>query len=158
MLRMSKLTDYGTLVLVHLARSEDRGEALNAAPDVAQRTGLAEPTVRKLLKALVRGGLVESVRGAAGGYRLARPAQQISAAQILDALEGPVAITECSGHDSRCSLESVCQVSGKWQRINRAIRMALGEISLAELADEGSVEIPEMPLVRHIQTGISRSG
>ncbi len=131
MLRMSKLTDYGTVVLTYLA---DQPGHRHSAADVAVKTRLAAPTVSKLLKALTRAGLVVSHRGPHGGYELAREAAEISAAEILDALEGPVAITECSSDRGQCQLKSVCHVGHAWRRINYAIRQALGEVSLAELA------------------------
>ena len=130
MLRMSKLTDYGTLVLAQLAASE--GE-LASAHQVAADTRLALPTVSKLLKALVRAGLAVSERGARGGYALSRPADEISAAEIIDALEGPVAITQCSSAHGLCDLEPSCRVGRAWQRINLSIRQVLDEVSLADL-------------------------
>jgi FeS assembly SUF system regulator len=130
-LRISKLTDYATVILASLAA--DPGGRRTAA-DIAQTIHLAAPTVSKLLKQLHRAGLVESTRGLRGGYRLARPASQISAATILDALEGPLALTECAGGESHCDLQASCTVGGSWQRINHAIRQSLGEITLAELA------------------------
>jgi len=130
MLRMSKLTDYGTMVLAQLAASE-RG--LTTASQLAEATHLALPTVSKLLKALVHAGLVLSTRGVQGGYTLARSANSISAAEILDALEGPVALTECSSSGGCCDLESYCRVGTAWQRINRSIRAALESVSLADL-------------------------
>jgi len=130
MLRMSKLTDYGTMVLAQLAANE-RG--LSTAGQVAGATHLAQTTVSKLLKALVHAGLVVSTRGVQGGYALARPAAAISAAEILDALEGPVAITECSSSKGGCDLESYCRVGSAWQRINHSIRKALESVSLADL-------------------------
>ena len=151
MLRISKLTDYGTLVLVHLAGDEiDR---LRPASDVAEGTGLALPTVQKVLKQLAKTGLVESARGADGGYRLARPADEISAAEILDSLEGPVAITECSHDDSHCELESNCQVGGAWQKISVAIREALDDIRLSDLRNPPQ----EFPLRYTILTGSGHS-
>jgi FeS assembly SUF system regulator len=129
-LRISRLTDYGTLVLAHLSGN---GERLTSAADVALATGIAPPTVSKLLKLLAKSGLVLSTRGAQGGYRLSRDAADISAADIIDALEGPVHITECSADDSHCDLEAVCNVGGAWQRINVAIRRALGDINLHDL-------------------------
>jgi len=130
MLRMSKLTDYGTLVLAQLATNR---ETLSSAHQVASATRLAKPTASKLLKALVQAGLVVSARGPQGGYALARPAHEITAAQIIDALEGPVAITECSSAESVCDLESICRVGNAWQKINLSIRHALTEVSLADL-------------------------
>lgn len=130
MLRISRLTDYGTVVLAHLAR-DDAG--LVSAAEVASATGIALPTVSKLLKSLAKADLVNSTRGSHGGYRLARDAQEISAADVIDALEGPVSITECSAIDSHCDFEDSCNVGGAWQRINVAIRRALSDISLADL-------------------------
>ncbi|MDE0755915.1 MAG: SUF system Fe-S cluster assembly regulator [Woeseiaceae bacterium] len=130
MLRISRLTDYGTLVLANLPSDEDQ---LLSASDVAATTGIALPTVSKLLKLLAKAKLVTSTRGAQGGYRLSRDASQISAASIIDALEGPVSITECSASDSHCDLESVCNVGNAWQRINVAIRRALEDINLTDL-------------------------
>lgn len=130
MLRISRLTDYGTLVLAYLSADE---AGLTSAAEVASATGIALPTVSKLLKSLAKAKLVTSTRGAQGGYRLARPGGEISAADIIDALEGPVHITECSADDSHCDFESTCNVGGAWQRINVAIRRALGDISLNDL-------------------------
>ena len=133
MLRISKLTDYGTVILVYLAG--DESGRLCPASDVAAHTHLALPTVQKVLKSLANGGLVESARGAEGGYRLARAAKLISAAEILDALEGPFAITECSEDDSQCELENDCQVGGAWQKISKAIRAAMDDITLSDLSN-----------------------
>ena len=133
MLRISKLTDYGTVVLACLAASP--GQRLTAT-EVAERTRLGLPTVSKLLKSFHRAGLLTSTRGARGGYQLARAAAAISAAAIIDAIEGPVAITECSGHHSTCDIESVCRTGSAWQRINGSIRRALDDISLAQLAGQ----------------------
>lgn len=130
MLRISKLTDYGTVVLAHLAGDP---AAVCSAADVAAATGIGVPTVSKLLKSLARAGLVNSTRGANGGYKLARAPRDISAADVIDALEGPVSITECSASDSSCDYESVCNVGSSWQRINVAIRRALEEVSLIDL-------------------------
>ena len=91
------------------------------------------PTVSKLLKALARSGLVLSSRGAKGGYRLADDPRAISAADIIDALEGPVSITECSAADGQCEHEGVCVVSGAWRNVNVAIRRALDDITLSDL-------------------------
>jgi FeS assembly SUF system regulator len=127
---MSKLTDYGTVVLAHLA---DVDHKFASAAEVAGSTGVALPTVSKLLKALAKAGLVTSTRGSHGGYRLSRGAADISAAEIIDALEGPVSITECSSSHSLCDFESICTVGAAWQRINVAIRRALTDVSLADL-------------------------
>ncbi len=130
MLKMSKLTDYGTLVLVELGKGQSR----RSAADIATATRIPRPTVSKLLKKLTAAGLVRSTRGAAGGYEIARPMREISAAALLDTLEGPIAITECAQDDSHCRLEASCDLSGAWQRVNRAIRGALEELTLQDLA------------------------
>jgi FeS assembly SUF system regulator len=135
MLRISKLTDYGTVLLAHLARNPD--EVCSAA-EIASRTGIALPTASKLLKSLARNGLVTSTRGANGGYMLARDPGAISAAAIIDALEGPVSITECSASDSNCDIAEACGVGTAWQRINVAIRDALDEVSLVDLIRSSS--------------------
>lgn len=145
MLRISKLTDYGTVILAHLASQPDRPLA---AAEVAEHTRIAVPTVSKLLKILQRNGLVTSTRGSLGGYQLARPAGEITAARILDALEGPVAITECSGQHSNCAHESNCQVGHAWQRVNAAIRRALNDVTLAQLAGIERVVVTSVPLTR----------
>jgi FeS assembly SUF system regulator len=129
-LRISKLTDYGTVVLAHLARDP---EAVCSAADVSIATGIAPPTVSKLLKSLARADLVSSTRGANGGYQLTRKPGEISAADVIDALEGPVSITECSSADSHCDFEHVCSVGDSWKRINVAIRNALEDVSLIDL-------------------------
>jgi len=135
MLRISKLTDYGTVVLAQLA---DGKAGVASATELAATTGIGLATVSKLLKSLAKAGLVVSTRGAQGGYRLARDAQSISAANVIDALEGPVSITECSASDSHCDFEAFCCVGSAWQRINVAIRAALDDISLDDLLRSNS--------------------
>ncbi len=131
MLRISRLTDYATLVLAHLARTP---KAAQPATEVARQTHVSLPTVSKLLKALAKAGLVRSFRGPQGGYTLARQPEQISAAQIIDAIEGPVAITKCSLENSDCCIQSFCTISQNWQHVNRTIRDTLERVSLAKLA------------------------
>ena len=131
MLRLSKLTDYGTVVLAEMARQPERR---HSASELAAALHLAAPTVSKLLKQLAKGGLVKSQRGAKGGYSLARPPEEITAVHIIDAIEGPVAITQCSMSHSRCGIESVCGVGHNWQRISLAIRDALRGVTLAQLS------------------------
>src|ERR1044071_8014636 len=131
MLRIGKLSDYATVILASLATDRSR---LQNAGTLAERTRIASPTVAKLLKQLHRAGLVDSTRGTHGGYQLSRPPDAISAAPILDALEGPIALTDCSAGSGNCCLEHSCQVSRAWQRLSAAIRKSLSEISLAQLA------------------------
>lgn len=130
MLRLSKMTDYGTVVMTTLARHPER---LRNAADLAAETHIAAPTVSKLLKALAHSGLVDSVRGAHGGYRLARTAISIPMSEIISILEGPIAMTECAVHDGKCGIESDCDVRGNWQLINQAILGALENVTLADM-------------------------
>ena len=132
MFKLGKLTDYGTVVMTALAA---RPEALRNAHDLAAETHVAAPTVSKLLKQLQKSGLVESIRGAHGGYRLARSPEQITVADVVSALEGPIALTQCAVHDGGCSIESHCGVRGNWRLINTAIRQALESVTLAQMAE-----------------------
>jgi FeS assembly SUF system regulator len=152
MLRIGKLTDYATVILASLAADRSR---LQNASSLAERTHIASPTVSKLLKQLHRAGLVNSTRGTRGGYQLARDPESISAAAILDALEGPIALTECSAGSGHCGIEHTCSVGRAWQKLNLAIRRSLNEISLAQLAglDTRATNMPIERELRHIQRG-----
>lgn len=131
MFKLGKLTDYGTVLMTALASGD---EAVQTAQDLACRTRLTAPTVSKLLKQLTHAGLVSSIRGAHGGYRLARGAADITVADIVAALEGPLSVTECSTHGSGCAIESHCATRANWRLINIAIREALESVSLAQMA------------------------
>ena len=142
MLRISKLTDYGTMVLACLASRPDQRHTATA---VAERTRLGLPTVSKLLKSFHRAGLVTSTRGARGGYQLAREPGQISAADIIDAVEGPVALTECSSHEGHCGIEATCQVGHSWQKVSRSIHRALADVPLTTLVrHDAAVRVPDL--------------
>jgi FeS assembly SUF system regulator len=131
------------VLLAELAGEPGR---VQTAAALAEATHIAAPTVSKLLKQLQRTGLVSSTRGLHGGYQLARPAAQISAAAILDALEGPVALTDCAAGHGNCEIEEGCRVSRVWQRLNLAIRRALYDVSLAQLAglDAAPTRLPTL--------------
>lgn len=132
MIRLTKLSDYGIVLLTYFAR--ESGRALYTARDLADESGLPLPTVSKILKALVRSELLASQRGVKGGYSLARAPREISVAEIIGAIDGPIAVTDCSTHDSHlCDIERGCPVRSNWQRINAAVSHALGELSLAEM-------------------------
>lgn len=131
MLKLSKLADYATLLMTEMAARPDR---VHTAHELAERTHVSAPTVAKLLKQLARGGLLESLRGAHGGYRLARAPSRISVAEVIRALEGPIAVTQCSTHGGGCTLESDCAARANWRLINTAIRQALEAVTLAQMA------------------------
>jgi FeS assembly SUF system regulator len=130
MLRVTKLTDYATVVLAALA--SEPGRVLSTA-ELAERARLEPTTVAKVLKPLAHAGLVEGFRGASGGYRLARPAHEIALIAIVEAIEGPLGMTECSGEHSTCEHEAHCGVQTHWRRINDVIADALGGITLADM-------------------------
>jgi FeS assembly SUF system regulator len=145
MLRVSRLTDYATVVMTCLAA--EPGEVLSAA-QLAERARLETPTVSKLLKLLSHAGLVESFRGATGGYRLARAAGDISVAEVVEAVEGPIGMTDCGS--GQCEREPHCGVRGNWQRINAAVATALREVSVADMLRPvpQSVSIPISAVTR----------
>lgn len=141
MLRISKLTDYAILMMVELARD---GEVLSAHA-LAERIGVEVTTASKVLKMLAGGGLLESFRGASGGYRVGRGAREISVAEVIAAIEGPIAMTECSVEAGLCSQEDSCGLRGNWQRISTAVARALQGVTLAEMsapADAGARRAP----------------
>ena len=148
MLRISKMTDYATVILARLALAPERQFT---AAQLADQTHLAQPTVSKVLKLLLRRGLLHSTRGLHGGYRLARSAGEITAAQILDALEGPIALIECARHVHHCSIESTCGVGRAWQRVNLALRRMLEDITLVELAGLGGEPVRFAALERQLR-------
>src|SRR5580658_8292294 len=154
MLRISRLTDYATVVLAALAGEPQR---VQTAAALAAQTHIALPTVSKLLKELHRAGLVTSTRGLHGGYRLARAPAQISAAAILDALEGPLAVTDCAAGHGNCEIEDSCRVGRVWQRLNLAIRRALYDVSLAQLAGLEAAPARLPALEREMKAAASRT-
>ena len=131
MIRMSKLTDYAIVLLAHLARSE----RTLTAQELAGRSRVPLPTVSKLCKELSRAGLVVSHRGRHGGYSLARGPEAISVAEIVEALEGPIALTECSKPGKiDCGIEDTCLAKASWDPVSRAIDTALRGLPLSAIA------------------------
>jgi FeS assembly SUF system regulator len=132
MIRLGKLTDYGLVLMTYIARNHDR--SLHTARDLAVESRLALPTVSKLLKELLQGGLLVSHRGIKGGYSLAREPREISVAEIIAALEGPIALTECSTDISGlCDLEPCCPIKNNQRIISQAVGGALGSVMLSDL-------------------------
>jgi FeS assembly SUF system regulator len=140
MIRLSRLSDYGIVLMAHLAGLDQAGP--HNARELAGEAGLPLPVVSKLLKWLAREGLLESHRGAKGGYTLARSPERITAAEMIAALEGPIGLTECSAHPGACTQESSCHVREPWQRINDRVRHALTEVTLADLVQTPRVTLP----------------
>ena len=131
MLRLSKLADYGSQIMTHMARDKH----VHSASEIAESLGITAATVSKILKMLARQNLVASVLGAKGGYTLARAPSEISIAEIINAMDGPISITECSGTTSSCSRESGCSTRGSWQVINKIILGTLEKVKLAEMIE-----------------------
>ena len=127
MIRISRLADYGILIMTAFAKSPTRRLS---AVDVAKATNVALPTVRKLLKQLHEARLVASHRGSQGGYALSKPVKMVSIADIIVAIDGPIAMTDCSQAGHRCDKATVCDTKDNWQIVNRAIESALQEVSL----------------------------
>ncbi len=147
MLKLSKLADYATVLMTMMARAPER---LYSGQELSERSGIPAPTVAKLLKKLLQGGLLQSSRGAHGGYRLAREPEQVSVADIITALEGPIAVTECLSHLGDCTLESDCSARANWRLINLAIHHALAAVTLAQMASNAPRTPPqEVPLTFH---------
>lgn len=135
MVRLSRLTDYGILLLAHMAREP----GTHTARDLAEAARVPLPTTSKVLKTLTRHGLLVSHRGVVGGYGLARDATAISLADIVAALEGPIALTACSEGEGHCSIEAGCSSRTNLMVVNQAIVNALASVSLAELAKPAAV-------------------
>jgi FeS assembly SUF system regulator len=132
MFRLSKLTDYAVVVLVRLAHAGGCSGAVQTSPGISVATGIPEPTVAKVLKTMAGKGLVTSLRGAHGGYRLSRGLAAIKVAEVIEAIDGPIALTACvdgGGCESQC----LCPMRGRWDPVNAAIRTALGRITLADM-------------------------
>lgn len=131
MLRINRETDYATGILGLMAEESDRRYS---ASWLAGRRCLPVPVVSKILKQLARAGILESHRGAKGGYSLARPAEDISIAAVIQAMEGPIALTDCiDGGDTACQYSTNCSVSSNWSRINRLFEDALQSVSLRDM-------------------------
>jgi FeS assembly SUF system regulator len=147
MLRLSKLTDYAVVVLVRLSHAD----TVQTSPGIAAAIGIPEPTVAKVLKTLAAGGLVASQRGARGGYRLLRKLSAIPVADVIAAVDGPIALTACvDGTTGCCESESLCPMRGRWDPVNEAIQQALSAITLADM-QEASIPLAfRLPAARAV--------
>lgn len=134
MFKLNRLTDYGVVVLTLLAQQRPGICGPKSAQALAERGAMPLPTVAKILNLLAKGGLVTSQRGATGGYVLSRSASAITVADIVTALEGPIALTACAdGSEESCDAERLCPMAGNWNKVNIAIRQALSDVSLADM-------------------------
>jgi FeS assembly SUF system regulator len=130
MIRMSKLTDYALVIMAFIGRDPQH---LMQTGDIALNTKIAKPTTAKLLKRLAKSGLLESQRGAAGGYKLAKAPEEISAIEIIESIEGKLAIMDCTLGQDHCAIYNSCTINAPWMQINNTIAKALGTIRLSDL-------------------------
>lgn len=148
-MRLSSLADYAVVMLAAAARQCGASCRLNATL-LANETGLPLPTVQKLVSKLSAAGLIESTRGTGGGFRLARPPAAISLADIVEAIEGPIALTVCvdsARHD--CAVEGNCRVKPHWGVVSDAVRSALAQVSLASLSNPPVLAAVAAPVHGH---------
>jgi FeS assembly SUF system regulator len=133
MLRLGRLTDYAVTLLSHMGT--EGGGFLWSASDLTGKSGLPMPTVAKVLKLLAKGGLISAQRGASGGYKLARRPSDISVAEIIETMDGPIAITDCSAKNpaALCMIHKLCPLCGGWNKVNVAVRDSLNKVSLADM-------------------------
>lgn len=142
MFKLSKMTDYGVILLCSMAQ---RPDCLSTAPELAARTLLPAPMVAKVLKALGKAEIVTATRGSQGGYTLSRVPTHITVAEVISALDGPVALTACvEGSDESCAAERTCPMAGGWNRINVAVKTALDTVTLADLMADSNLIRPDM--------------
>ena len=128
---MNRLTDYAVVVMAELAD----GGAIATSGTLSIRTGIPQPTVAKLLKVMAHRGLAVAHRGRTGGYGLGRAAADISVAEIIEAVEGRLAVAACvHGSEDECEFEHTCPINGRWDKVNRVIWQALNGVSLADMA------------------------
>ena len=149
-MRLTHLADYAVVMMTAAAR-RDPSARLTAA-DLALDTGVPLPTAQKLMQKLAAHGLLVGHRGAGGGYALARPVERISLADIVEAVEGPIVMTQCVGHEegtSDCALDNHCRVKPHMGIVGNAVRGALGAVSLEQLSNAPSTPSPRIDQNQH---------
>lgn len=139
MLKLSRLADYATVLMCHMTREP---EAAQSAAQLAEALGLPLPTVAKLLKRLTRAELLSSERGGRGGYRLARSPAEISLVDVITAIDGAPALTQCVSTPGFCSIETSCDTRRHWVVINRAVTSVLSGVNLAQLGGTRAIVMP----------------
>ena len=142
MLRIGKLTDYAMLIMSQMAKEPT---SVMSATSLAESLHLTTPTVSKVLKILSEAGIVGSVRGADGGYHLARPSAAITVADVITAMEGELAMTECCERAGLCAIDTMCTMRGNWLKINKMVESLLSRFTIADMltplaADEGIID------------------
>tara|TARA_B100001250_G_scaffold312653_1_gene274673 strand:- start:480 stop:932 length:453 start_codon:yes stop_codon:yes gene_type:complete len=131
-MKINKLTDYSIVIMTNMVIKDE--QAMYTAKELSEVTDIPLPTVTRILKMLSGEKLLESQRGPQGGYSLAKNAENISVAEVIEAMEGPIALTECASDDCGCAFEPSCVVGKPWQKINKAVNEVLQNINLAEMS------------------------
>ena len=131
-MKINKLTDYSIVILANLVAKDEN--AMYTAKELSEFSGIPLPTVTRILKMLSNEGILESQRGAQGGYELTKNSTDISVAEVIEAMEGPIALTECGSDDCGCAFEPSCAVGKPWQKINKAVNDVLQNISLSDMS------------------------
>jgi FeS assembly SUF system regulator len=148
MLQIGKLTDYAMLIMGQMAKEPN---TILSATLLAETLHLTAPTVSKILKLLCEAGLVSSVRGTDGGYYLARPAKNITVADVVAAMEGEIAMTECCERTNFCAIDSLCAMRENWQKINKMVQALLARFTILDMASP----LPSCPLFQDEIQGLS---
>ena len=144
MFKLGRLTDYAVVVLIDIYTHSEKS---HNATRISARTGIALPTVQKILKILSAGDILTSQRGVQGGYQLSQSPNDISIASILTVMEGPIALTACvEGGDGDCRVENICTVKGRWDKVNEAVEKSLNNVKLSHMVEQGYKSSPFMPL------------
>ena len=131
-MKINKLTDYSIVILANLVAKDEN--AMYTAKELSEFSGIPLPTVTRILKILSNKGILESQRGAQGGYELTNNSTDVSIAEVIEAMEGPIALTECASDDCGCAFEPSCAVGKPWQKINKAVNDVLQNISLSDMS------------------------
>jgi Rrf2 family protein len=148
MLRLSKKADYALIAMKHLALRGDRGSS--SAREIAGLFDIPIELMAKVLQRLVQRGLLVSQQGTRGGYQLSRPPRQITVANVIEAIEGPVMVTACSTDEGgQCEQFSKCNVRDPLYRVRERILAALGDCTIADLAGDAPAPAPARPAVLH---------
>ena len=151
MLNVSRLADYAVNILVCLAQENEQSFASQL---IAAKTQLSLPTVKKILKMLINRELVCSFQGVKGGYYLARAANDISVASIIEAIDGPIALTHCCQHDNTCHIKASCHTEKAWHGINSFVKQALNAVNLYQISNKGENIMDHLQLTPN--TGVQR--
>ncbi|GFO74798.1 hypothetical protein BPLS_P1693 [Bathymodiolus platifrons methanotrophic gill symbiont] len=130
MLRLGKMTDYATVILTFMAKNQTQ---VYAALEISTATEIALPSVSKILKVLLKAKVLSSIRGAKGGYALVQAPEKITVASVNTALEGPIALTECSTLENSCQQVAGCQIGNNWRVVNQTVQRALESVTLADM-------------------------